>query len=71
MGLGFGMVVMTMVMVMRSRGQRRSGEHQDKEHGSKDLLHGVNVARCELWKSELRQHESSEQTPRPNMRAIR
>ena len=49
------MVVMTMVMVMRSRGQRRSGEHQDKEHGSKDLFHGVNVARCELWKSELRQ----------------
>lgn len=33
------MVVMTVVMMMRSRGERRSGEHQDQEHGSKNLLH--------------------------------
>jgi len=44
------MMVMMVVMVMRggSRGEGRSGEHQDKEHGSEDLLHGVTVARCEL-----------------------
>ena len=42
-----GLVVVVMVvMMMRSRGKRRSGENQDKEHGSKDLLHGVNLARC-------------------------
>jgi hypothetical protein len=40
------LVVMMMVvmMVMRRRGKRRGGENQNQEHGSKDLLHGVNVA---------------------------
>jgi len=38
------MVVMTVMVVMRSRGERRSGEDQDKEHSSKYLLHAVNLA---------------------------
>jgi len=33
------MVVMVVVM-MRSRGERRGSENQDQEHGSKDLFHG-------------------------------
>ena len=43
-------VVMTVVVVRRRRGKRRSGEDQDEERCCKDLLHGVNVARCLLWK---------------------
>jgi hypothetical protein len=39
--------VMTVVMVMRSRGECRSGEHQDQKHSSKNLLHGLNLARSE------------------------
>jgi hypothetical protein len=35
---------MTMVVMMCSRGKRRGSEHQDQEHGSEDLLHGVNLA---------------------------
>jgi len=35
------MVVMMVMVMMRSRGERRSGEHQDQKHSSKDLLHGV------------------------------
>jgi hypothetical protein len=42
--------VMTVVMVVRSRGKRRSGENHDQENGSKNLLHGLNVARWGLWK---------------------
>ena len=38
------MVVMTMVVVMRSRGKRRSSEHQDQKHSSNKLFHGLNVA---------------------------
>jgi hypothetical protein len=37
------MMVMAMVMVM-GRGERRSGTHQDQKHGSKNLLHSLNVA---------------------------
>jgi hypothetical protein len=37
-------MMVTMMMVMRSRGKRRRCEHEDQEHGSKDLLHGVNLA---------------------------
>lgn len=43
-GLGLAVVVMTMVVMMRSRGKRRGGEYQDQEHGSEDLLHRVNLA---------------------------
>ena len=44
-----GLVMVVMVM-MRSRGERRGGEHQDQEHGSKDLLHGENLARGDFWR---------------------
>ena len=45
------MVVMVVVMmVMRVAANAGAGEHQDKEHSSKNLLHGVNLARCRLWK---------------------
>jgi len=37
-------VVMTVVVMMRSRGKGRGSEHPDQEHGSEDLLHGVNLA---------------------------
>lgn len=40
------MVVMTVVMVMRSRGERGSDKHHDQKRSSEDLLHRVNVARC-------------------------
>lgn len=56
------MVMVTMMMVMLSRGERRSGNHEDQEHSSKDLLHGVNLARCRLWKYLPRAYESSEET---------
>lgn len=42
--LGLAMVVVAMMMVMRSRGERRTGEHHDQEHSSKNLLHGLNLA---------------------------
>lgn len=48
--LGRVVMVMMVVMVMGRRGERRSGKHQDQKHSSKDLLHGVNVTRGELWK---------------------
>jgi hypothetical protein len=35
---------MTVVVMMRGRSKRRSSEHQYQEHGSEDLLHGVNLA---------------------------
>jgi hypothetical protein len=54
--------VMTMVMVVRSCGKRRSREDHDEENGSENLLHGLNVARCRLWKREWGQHESTEVT---------
>ena len=38
--LGFAMVVMTMMVVMRRRGECRSGEHEDEEHSSENLFHG-------------------------------
>ena len=38
--LGFAMVVMTVMVVMRSCRERRSGEHEDQEHSSKNLFHG-------------------------------
>jgi hypothetical protein len=38
------MMVMTVMVMMRSRSERRSSEHQDQEHGSKDLFHEVNLA---------------------------
>ena len=66
--LGFAMVVMTVMVVMRSRGERRSGEHEDQEHSSGDLLHGVNVARGGLWKYQWARHESSVETPGAGMR---
>jgi hypothetical protein len=44
--LGLAVVVVTVMMVMLSRCERRSGDHEDQEHSSKDLLHGVNLARC-------------------------
>ena len=42
-GLGLAVVVMAVVM-MRGDSERRGGEDQDQEHGSKDLLHAVNLA---------------------------
>jgi hypothetical protein len=42
--LGFAMVMMMVMVVIRSRGKRRGGEHQDQEHGSKNLFHGENLA---------------------------
>ena len=66
--LRLAMVVMMMVMVvMRGRGERRSGEYHDQKYSSKDLLHGLNVARRRLWKVPRNPHESSEET----IRAIR
>jgi hypothetical protein len=63
------MVVMTMmVVVVRRRGEGRSGEHQDEERSSENLLHGVNVARGRMWKCLRRAHESSEEPSDPNMR---
>src|SRR6185437_15157169 len=56
------MVMMVVMMVMHGRGKRRSGENHDQKHSSKNLFHGRNVARCELWKHERRPHESSEET---------
>jgi hypothetical protein len=41
---------MVVMVMMRSRGERRGGEHQDQEHGSKDLLHGENLARGDFWR---------------------
>lgn len=67
--LGFAMVVMTMMVVMmRRRGEGRSGEHQDEERSSDNLLHGVNLTRCKLWKYLRRAHESSEEPADPKMR---
>ncbi len=43
------MVVMVMVM-LGSCGERRSSENQDQERGSKDLFHGGNLAWRQLWK---------------------
>ena len=43
-GLGPAVVVMAVVMMMRGDSERRGGEDQDQEHGSKDLLHAVNLA---------------------------
>jgi hypothetical protein len=54
--------------MMRRRGEGRSGEHEDQESSSKNLLHGVNLARRRLWKYLRRTHESSEETADPNMR---
>lgn len=60
--LCLAMVVMTMVVVvMRGRGKRRSGEYHDQKNSSKDLLHRLNVARCGLWKGPGSPHESSEE----------
>jgi len=42
--LGLAVVMMTVVVMMRSRGKGRGSEHQDQEHCSEDLLHGVNLA---------------------------
>jgi hypothetical protein len=42
--LGFAMVVMTVMVMMRRRGERWSGEHEDQEHSSKNLLHEENLA---------------------------
>jgi len=66
--LGFVMVVMTVMVVMRRRGEGRSGEHEYQKHSGENLLHGVNLARCRLWKYLRRAHESSEETADPNMR---
>jgi len=44
-------VVMMMVMVMRRRSKRRGGENHNQKHGDKDLLHALNVARGDLWKT--------------------
>lgn len=38
--LGFAVVVMTVMMMVRRRGEGRGGEHEDQEHSSKNLLHG-------------------------------
>ncbi len=65
--LGLVMVVM-MVMVMIRRGERRGGEHQNQKHSSKDLLHGVNLARWKLWKPARLAGESSEEMVHPTMR---
>jgi hypothetical protein len=46
--LGFAMVVMTVMVVMRSRCERRSGEHEDQEHSSKNLLHGGKCSTREI-----------------------
>ena len=62
------MVVVAVMVVMRSRRERRSGEHEDQEHSSKDLLHGVNVARGGLWKYQWARHESSVEMPGAGMR---
>jgi hypothetical protein len=37
-------VVMTVMVMMRSRSEHRGGEHQDQKHGNKDFLHGGNLA---------------------------
>jgi TldD protein len=62
------MVVMVMVM-MRSRGERRGGEHQDQEHGSKDSFHGKNLARRQFWRQLRPARESSKETACAGMRA--
>jgi hypothetical protein len=62
------MVVMAVMVVMCSCRERRSGEHEDQEHSSKDLLHGVNVARGGLWKYQWARHESSVETHGAGMR---
>ena len=64
------MVVMTMVVMVRRRGECRSGEHQDEERSSKNLLHGVNVARGRLWKCLRKAHESSEEPADLKMREL-
>ena len=38
--LGFAVVVMTVMVVVRRRSEGRGGEHEDQENSSKDLLHG-------------------------------
>lgn len=40
MSLGFAVVVMTVMVMMRRRGEGRSSEHEDQERSSKNLLHG-------------------------------
>lgn len=63
-------MVMMMVVMMGRRGERRSGKHQDQKHSSKNLLHGVNVTRGELWKAAQAPHVSSEETSRAGKREI-
>src|SRR5579871_1654626 len=63
------MVVMTVMVVVRRRGKGRGGEHEEQKHRSKDLLHGLNVARCGLWKWSCESHVSSEETCCAGMRS--
>jgi hypothetical protein len=56
-------MVMAVVMVMRGRGKRRSSEHHGQEDGNENLLHGLTVARCELWMHQRVERESNEETP--------
>jgi hypothetical protein len=54
--LGFAMVVMTVMVMMRRCGEGRSGEHEDQEHSSKNLLHG---GKCStMWIVEIPVDES-------------
>jgi hypothetical protein len=38
--LSFAVVVMTVMVVVRRRGESRSGEHEDQKRSSENLLHG-------------------------------
>jgi hypothetical protein len=55
------MVVVMVMVVMRSRGERWSGEHQDQEHSSKNLLHEENLAWRGLRKPAWRALESKKE----------
>jgi hypothetical protein len=66
--LGFAVMVVTVVVMVGCRSESWSGEHEDQECSSENLLHGVNLARCRLWKYVRRAHESSEETADPSMR---
>lgn len=65
---GLVMVVMVVVMVMRGCSERRSGEHHNQKCGCKNLLHALNLARCELWKVAPKPQESTKETSRVSRR---
>ena len=44
MFLGFAVMVMTVVVMVGCRSESWSGEYEDQECSSENLLHGVNLA---------------------------